>query len=61
MLWGAPFQTVHLITLAVAAALIVGLYFLLKYLPDNSSPARVSRRFRIYSPTPMPHSAPKIR
>ena len=36
MLWGAPFQTVHLITLAVAAALIVGLYFLLKYLPERA-------------------------
>lgn len=35
MLWGAPFQTVHLITLAIAAALIVGFYFLLKYLPDR--------------------------
>lgn len=35
MLWGAPFQTVHLITLAIAAAMIVGFYFLLKYLPDR--------------------------
>lgn len=33
MLWGAPFQTVHLITLAIAAAIIVGFYFLLKCLP----------------------------
>ena len=33
LVWGAPFQTVHLITLAIAAALIVGVYFLLKYLP----------------------------
>lgn len=36
MLWGAPFHTVHLITLAIAAALIVGLYFLLKYLPERA-------------------------
>ncbi|MBQ9151912.1 MAG: YwaF family protein [Clostridia bacterium] len=35
MLWGAPFQAVHLATLAVAVALIVGFYFLLKYLPDR--------------------------
>ena len=35
MLWGAPFQTVHLITLAIAAAMIVGFYFLLKYLPER--------------------------
>ena len=36
MLWGAPFHTVHLITLAIAAALIVGFYFLLKYLPERA-------------------------
>ena len=36
MLWGAPFQTVHLITLAIAAALIVGFYFLLKFLPERA-------------------------
>lgn len=35
ILWGAPFQTVHLITLAIATALIVGVYFLLKYLPER--------------------------
>ena len=35
MLWGAPFQTVHLITLAIAAAIIVGFYFLLKCLPPR--------------------------
>ncbi len=34
MLWGS-FGTVHLVTLAIAAAIIVGLYFLLKYLPDR--------------------------
>ena len=33
MLWGAPFQPVHLITLAIAAAIIVGFCFLLKCLP----------------------------
>ncbi len=32
MLWGS-FGTVHLITLAIAAAITVGLYFLLKHLP----------------------------
>lgn len=36
MLWGTPFHTVHLITLAIAAALIVGFYFLLKYLPERA-------------------------
>ena len=36
LVWGAPFQTVHLITLAIAAALIVGFYFLLKYLPERA-------------------------
>ena len=36
LLWGAPFQTVHLITLAIAAALIVGVYFLLKCLPKRA-------------------------
>ena len=36
MLWGAPFQTVHLVTLAIAAAMIVGFYFLLKYLPERA-------------------------
>ena len=36
MLWGSPFLTVHLITLAIAAALIVGFYFLLKYLPERA-------------------------
>lgn len=36
MVWGAPFQTVHLITLAIAAVWIVGLYFLLKYLPERA-------------------------
>lgn len=35
LLWGAPFGTVHLITLAIAAVLIVGFYFLLKYLPER--------------------------
>lgn len=35
MLWGAPFQTVHLITLAIAAAVIIGVYFLLKCLPER--------------------------
>ena len=35
LVWGAPFETVHLITLAIAAALIVGFYFLLKYLPER--------------------------
>lgn len=35
LLWGAPFQTVHLVTLAIAVALIVGFYFLLKYLPER--------------------------
>ena len=36
LVWGAPFQTIHLITLAIAAALIVGVYFLLKYLPERA-------------------------
>ncbi len=35
MKWGYPFQPVHLVTLAVAAVLIVGVYFLLKYLPER--------------------------
>ncbi len=35
LLWGAPFGTVHLVTLAIAAVLIVGFYFLLKYLPER--------------------------
>ncbi len=33
--WGAPFGIVHLITLAVAAVLIIGFYFLFKYLPER--------------------------
>ena len=36
MVWGAPFQTVHLITLGIAAAVIVGLYFLLRILPRKA-------------------------
>ncbi len=35
MLWGS-FGTVHLITLAIAAALTVGIYFGLKYLPARA-------------------------
>lgn len=34
MLWGS-FGVVHLVTLAIAAALIVGVYFLLKILPER--------------------------
>lgn len=36
MQWGPPFQTVHLVTLVIAAAMIVGFYFLLKYLPERA-------------------------
>lgn len=35
MKWGYPFQPVHLVTMVIAAALIVGVYFLLKYLPER--------------------------
>lgn len=35
MKWGYPFQPVHLVTMVIAVALMVGVYFLLRILPER--------------------------